>query len=659
MIALATQPEHRAAEWWLNQCRVPAVRSLREFAEAEIVIPDGPFKGERFKISRQPYTGLLFDAIDSGQWSRVVVLGPTQSGKTLCGYIIIVLWHLFECVDTVIAGLPDMNMANDKWGVDFLPVIERTRFNKQRPAHGPGSRGGAVKNAVAFLGAGVLKFMTGGTGDAGRSHFTARVVAVTEADKLDEAGGTSREGDKISQMEVRADSYGIMARTYLECTVSFRDGRIWREFVNGTESRIACPCSHCREYVTPEREHLTGWQDAETVTEARRKASWCCPGCGVVLTEKQRRRMNERGILLHKGQTVSRKGVVRSKPPDTDTLGFRWNAWNNLFWTAADVGAREWRAARDPNEENAKKLMHQFVWAIPYDPPRLEDEGLSFVEIRRRVGETARGEIPAESQTLVAACDIGKRLLHWVAVAFDEEGSGRVVEYSEIEVPSDAMREERAILLALRDFRDVCSAGWQRNGEVITPACVLIDAGHWGSTVYAFIREAGQPFWPSKGFGTAGIRAMPAAGYRMAVDREAGVRLIEIDADAWKRRAYEGLRVPTDQAGALTLFKAEPTEHTRFAKHCSVEAPVREFARGRELTRFQDPKRRPNHFWDALYMACCAGHLAGVRLLEPDRPKAKEPRPSPERPGEFDQHVTKRRRRPSALRRGPIRRTYG
>jgi hypothetical protein len=31
---------------------------MRAFAEAEVVIPDGPYAGRRFRCDRQPYTGL-------------------------------------------------------------------------------------------------------------------------------------------------------------------------------------------------------------------------------------------------------------------------------------------------------------------------------------------------------------------------------------------------------------------------------------------------------------------------------------------------------------------------------------------------------------------------------------------------------------------------
>jgi hypothetical protein len=78
------------------------VRSLRQFAEAELVIPDGPSAGRRFRAHRQPFAGLWLDAVDSGRWTRYVATGPTQSGKTLCCFVLPLLYHLFEIGETVI-----------------------------------------------------------------------------------------------------------------------------------------------------------------------------------------------------------------------------------------------------------------------------------------------------------------------------------------------------------------------------------------------------------------------------------------------------------------------------------------------------------------------------------------------------------------------------
>jgi len=145
---------------------------MRIFAEEQIIIPDGPFDGRRFRCSRQPYTGLWFDAVDSGQWSRCVATGPTQSGKTLSCFAIPMLYHMFEMGETVICGLPDMDMAGDKWREDILPAIEQSRYRDLMPSRGGGSRGGRVESPQFANGA-TLKFMSGDGSDKSRAGFTS------------------------------------------------------------------------------------------------------------------------------------------------------------------------------------------------------------------------------------------------------------------------------------------------------------------------------------------------------------------------------------------------------------------------------------------------------------------------------------------------------
>ena len=65
------------------------------------------------------------------------------------------------------------------------------------------------------------------------------------------------------------------------------------------------PCPHCGAWVTPGRECLKGWQDAETEFAAYQEARWHCPECNGYWTEAERAQANRAGILVHKGQEVT------------------------------------------------------------------------------------------------------------------------------------------------------------------------------------------------------------------------------------------------------------------------------------------------------------------------------------------------------------------
>ena len=56
--------------WLTRQSRAHERRTMRQFAEQEVIIPDGPFEGRRFRCSRQPYSGLWFDAIKEENHER-------------------------------------------------------------------------------------------------------------------------------------------------------------------------------------------------------------------------------------------------------------------------------------------------------------------------------------------------------------------------------------------------------------------------------------------------------------------------------------------------------------------------------------------------------------------------------------------------------------
>src|SRR5262249_41212324 len=149
-----------------------------------------------------------------------------------------VLYQLFEAGETVIVGFPDMNMGNDKWMNDFLPVIAASRYRDLLPTGGEGSRNGKIKSSVRFRNGAELRFMTAGGGDGKVSGFSSRVLSVTEADKMDESGESSREADRLKQLEARTEAYPESKLIFLECTVSIEEGRIWQEYTKGSAAKI-------------------------------------------------------------------------------------------------------------------------------------------------------------------------------------------------------------------------------------------------------------------------------------------------------------------------------------------------------------------------------------------------------------------------------------
>lgn len=589
-------------------------RSMYQFAEQEIYIPDGPFEGRRFSLEAQPMIRHWFYAIDSGEWRRFSLTGGSQSGKTLSGFVIPTAYHLFEIEETIILGIPDMDIAGDKWREDLLPVIQKSRYRGLVPEHGGGSRGGTVKS-VKFAHGRTLKFMSGGGGDKSRAAFTARVLAITETDGMDESGSTSREADKITQMEARTNAFNNSVE-YLECTASTKEGRIWTEYEGGTMAKIVLKCLYCGGLSTPERDSLVGWKDAATDAEAFKQSKFICPLCSHELCEDARHEMNAKSIIMLRGQSIENNRIIGS-PVETMTFSMRYNAVNNMFMSAGKVGMAEWKASREDNEDNAEKQMHQFVWGLPYngsvlDLSELTSDAISEMKDTRYVRE----QVPEDTVHITVGVDVHQKYNFWVAVAWRSRTDGHVIDYGVSEVHTTIEQG----LIDLRD--DVIAPGWSG----LSPSQVWIDSGWFKSQlpIYNFCRSErskrraeGHDGWlyrPSKGFSTIqkkGVTQYKAPkkhssstphigeGLHLSFQNQHMIHLCNVNADYYKGLTQQGFLRKT-----ITLFDSKSRrEHHTFSKHMLAEVEVEKEVPGKGMVRVWEVKSRNNHYLDSFSLA--------------------------------------------------------
>lgn len=151
--------------------------------------------------------------------------------------------------------------------------------------------------------------------------------------------------------------------------------------------------------------------------------------------------------------------------------------------------------------------------------------------------------------------------------------------------------------------------------------------------VYAFCRQEGRRVMPAVGRGaaqqrhqwynrptqTGSIVQHLGEGFHLNLLTNEKLHLAEVDADHWKTWVHQRLGTPMGQAGAMTLFRALPQEHLALSKHLTAETKVEEFVAGKGVVVKWERLRQQNHWFDALYNACAAGHLCGVRLADEQR----------------------------------------
>jgi len=613
-------------------------RPFLEFAEREVVLPDGPRQGLRFRSDFMPFSRLVLEEYDRPRYRRFFLSGPTQSGKTLLGYIIPAMYHLFEIGESVIFGAPTAEIAQSIYHDRLLPSIRSSRYEEFLPRAGAGSRGGRGL-ALRFGNGAIARFMGAGGGDHQRSVYPSRVVIMTEMDKMDRPGKASREAGPVAQIEARTSSYGEYARTYGECTMSIEKGSIHQEVMEfGTGGALYFDCPACAKPAPLEREHFQGWQGAPDVVEARAHGRFVCPGCGRPWTESDRRAALRAPRIVAKTQSVDAEGQVVGEPPATNTFGLRWTAGASSFLTQADIAEKEFKA--DNADDEVRRGLMQFVWARPYSGEMLDFRRLEADQVLRKMTGHARGVMPERAEKVTLFIDVGSYACWWALVAWQADASGHVADFGKIDVPGDRTKghDPLAVLAALRGFRDSRIApGWLFGRR---PDLVLVDSGYEHEVVYEFVRESGQGrYFASKGFGTSKRehwRAPRASGPGRQVGNEwtvtvqaQGIQLVEVHSDYWKGVIHDGFTAPVGSPGSITLFNWPKTDDAmrKFAQQVTAERRHVEQPVGKEPIVYWVVESRANHYLDCLVGARAAADMLGIKLI-PRPPAPKRPAPA-------------------------------
>lgn len=655
-------PILRLAEGLIEQSKPQRARSLRRFAEEEIVIPTGQYADQPFRCDRIPFTGLLLDEIDVGGWYMIVITAPSQSGKSLCGFVIPTLHMALDRREDTGFACPEADLHAKKWEKDFLPVMKASpRLRRFIPTRGPGSKGGGIRDAVHFPhGSSMLLFSRGGK-DSNKAAVTLRTMHVTEAAGWSESSETSKEGGPLRQLAARMRGFPRKQRRIIvEGTTTVEGDLPWRlkgdessEKLTSTRSKLAVPCPHCEKWVSPDREHLHGWQDAGSEDEAGNEAFWCCPACGEEITEKERIAANRDIRLVHHGQHVDRRGRVVGDRPKTSTLWFRATQFTNLLLPVGDAGIDEWTASQldenSPERENAEMELCQFVHARPYKPKLFELQPLTHADIQHRGIHLGRGKVPTGASWVSRGVDVGQRKLHVVTRAWMIENgvtSGRAIDVHTVKVPCEERGVRQGLFDALCQLRDTQSLNDYRDieGRPYAIAHNLVDAGWMEDVVWAFMidcAEKGIKGWmPVLGRGQS---AAPGSGaYSHPTHLTEGGRVLWIgeqchirrssrmnlpfvmeNSDEWKSFVHDGYKTPTGNPGALSAFEPATDEEEKLLRtyRSHLLAGKRQWKevpkRGRVAVWVHSGA--DDHYFDADAYSCVAGFLCGVRVATKDR----------------------------------------
>lgn len=293
-------------------------------------------------------------------------------------------------------------------------------------------------------------------------------------------------------------------------------------------------------------------------------------------------------------------------------------------------------------------------WAEYQNEPLAEDLGteeqLTVDGISDRVNGHPRRSVPVSATHLTAFIDVQKTMLFYVVCAWDDDFTGRVIDYG-------GWPDQRRRFFTLADAHPTLQSVFPRNGlegclygglKKLTGEIVgreyarddgaamriekcLVDA-NWGQstdTVYQFCRESefASVLTPSHGK-YIGASSKPMSEYKRAVGDRVGfnwrmpnvrgkraVRHVVYDTNFWKSFVASRLLTSQGDRGAMTLFGRSSADHLLFSEHLTAEYRVKTEGRGRRVDEWKmRPDAHDNHWWDCLVGNAVAASMCGCVL---------------------------------------------
>lgn len=276
-----------------------------------------------------------------------------------------------------------------------------------------------------------------------------------------------------------------------------------------------------------------------------------------------------------------------------------------------------------------------FLTEYQNDPPdENEQEGTQITQrvVAKRISGLGQCELPAGDFKLVAMMDVGNNVCYFTESAWTNGAIGHITDYGTFDVQQsrDQQTLDLALLRVFHDWRTKLLAKYQIDGQTRIPDIVLIDSGdgHHTNAVYQFCREAGPPFFPSKGM-KDGWRAPKHAINRgdhwalVPQDDRFRTRLVEFESTYWKQYTHQRFLTPSfddnqrRRDGSLAIFVCP--EHIEFVKR------RREYTHQivGEVWGIKKQGARPgwittgkNHFLDTTAGNCLGANILGNTVLK-------------------------------------------
>ena len=272
---------------------------------------------------------------------------------------------------------------------------------------------------------------------------------------------------------------------------------------------------------------------------------------------------------------------------------------------------------------------------------------LTAKDIKRKINGYARGAVPESAVKLTAAVDVHADILYYAVAAWDEDFTGRVIDYGTFPKQKRAYfsKNDGGLETLKREFPGATAEGRLYSGltallgELVStlyevdggaaPARhvdrILVDSGWKQETVENAIRSVDpRACIPCKGV-AVGAKKTPMKdwpkrrgrffGWHMIDEKTANatLRSFLVDVNYWKTVVHESFALAPGEPGSLSLWGTSQNEHRMFAEHMAAEsAKLVESASNKVVEWSPNVNRPDNHFFDCVVYCYAAASSLGI-----------------------------------------------
>lgn len=577
---------------------------FRDWLPANIVLVDGPKKGELWALEDAPYLGEIADCLSIEHPCNLVTVRKSQQTGVS---ILALAWSLYiadTAPDNTIYGLPSIDFLQDMNSQKLSPLIEAWQKETGKQIIFPTvSRSGAGSTIYEKRFAGGSLMLANANVATDLSGKTTRYGVKDEVSKWQtHVNGDDPETLFFGRFTAfrRTKSFKIFELSTPEIDTGDELGdlpghcRIDRSFKRSDQRfwNIACvECGHMFKQVY-EGFHLDRLHP--------HKSFYGCPGCGHVVTE------TERVIGVRGGRYIA-----TAHGPDRHP-GFHVDAFDSLMMSYEAI-------AEDVlNHAKAGGLGEKGVFNLVLGlPAKVKGNAPEYERLMERREAFAEMKVPAEGLILVAGADVQHNGIWVVVVAFGEDRQSWVLGVRFLEGATDNPATGAWVKLDEFFAKPLTDAfAGQRKIEALA-----VDGGDGGRTnqVLEWCRRRANAY-AVKGVGGRGIPAISVPAKKSVTKR--GKRKRFGSAMMWpvgtwglKSELFANLHKPGLRSGE----PADPPGYVHFGDFLSkeyflqitAEAFVTEVVRGRFHEEWK--RLRPdNHCLDAQVYAMAMAEMLGL-----------------------------------------------